>query len=324
MPFTHAVAIGLDAADLQALGRQLERVAPGLAVEGVAAAAAPPELAVADPGCLLVVPYAAPGVDGTELLRRLRGRAVLAPAILLVTAAELRAGVSPGGLGAVDLLPRDGYTAFDLQRALALLDHSRGMAQRLGELELRLRDAEAERLAGQRRLDDLSHQLALLAVDDELTGLRNERYMLQRVEESVRLARRYETPVACLLLGLDDLDEVRERCSHSFADHVLVQAAARLKRAIRSTDLLSRYGRQEFLLLASLTTLHGATVLAQRLLDVVAGEPVERQPHSVRPSISAGVAAFRGGMAGPGELIQSAAEALAQARARGRQQIEAL
>ena len=191
------------------------------------------------------------------------------------------------------------------------------------ELELRLRDGEAERRAAQRRLDDLSCQLALLAVDDELTGLRNEGYIAQRVEESVRLARRYEVPVAWVLIGVDDLAGVGERFGESFADHVLVQAAHRPKRSVRSTDLLSRYGRQEFLLLAPLTTLQGAAVLAQRLLAAVAGEPVERQAHSVRPTVSAGVTAFRGGMASAGELIQGAVEALGRARARGAQQIEA-
>jgi diguanylate cyclase (GGDEF)-like protein len=144
------------------------------------------------------------------------------------------------------------------------------------------------------------------------------------VDEAVRIARRYQTPVACVLIGIDHLDLFHERFGLGFTDFVLVQVAHRLRRAIRSTDVLSRYGRDEFFLLSPFTTGPGAVTLARRLRLAVAGQQIDYQRHSTRPTLSVGIASYRPEMSGASELIQTAAEALAQARERGGQQIEAL
>lgn len=324
MTFSHLIAVGLSAAEADEFARQLQRVAAAIAVEQVEDGAQLPELALADPGCLLLLPLELGGGGALERLRALRQRGILSAALLLVAPAELRDGLSLAGLGAVDLLPRDGYTRFDLQRALATLAAARAAAQEAQEAEARLREGQELRAQAQKRIDELSHQLAMLAVDDELTGLRNERYMLQRVDEAVRTARRYQTPVACVLIGIDHFDLFHERFGVGFTDFVLVQIAHRLRRAIRSTDVLSRYGRDEFFLLSPFTTPPGAVALAHRLRLAVAGQQIDYQRHSTRPTLSVGIASYRQDMSGASELIQTAAEALAQARERGGQQIEAL
>jgi diguanylate cyclase (GGDEF)-like protein len=319
--FSHVIAVGLGAAEADEFARQLQRVAATIAVENVDDGAQLPELALADPACLLLLPLRLASGSALDQLRSLRQRGILIAALVLVAPAELRDGLALVGLGAVDLLPRDGYTRFDLQRALATLAAARAAAQ---EGEGRLRASQDSSQQQQRRIDELSHQLAMLAVDDELTGLRNERYMLQRVDEAVRIARRYQTPVACVLIGIDHLDLFHERFGLGFTDFVLVQVAHRLRRAIRSTDVLSRYGRDEFFLLSPFTTGPGAVTLARRLRLAVAGQQIDYQRHSTRPTLSVGIASYRPEMSGASELIQTAAEALAQARERGGQQIEAL
>jgi diguanylate cyclase (GGDEF)-like protein len=324
MPFSHVIAVGLGAAEVAEFARQLERTASGVPVDSVTGADELGELALADPGCLLLLPLVTPTGSAVDRLRSLRQRGIVTPALLLVEPEEMRAGLSLADLGAVDLLPRGGYTGFDLQRVLVTLAAGREAASRAQETEAKARAAQETEATLRRRIEELSHQLAMLAVDDELTGLRNERFMLQRVDEAVRTARRYQTPVACLLVGIDEFHLFHERFGPGFADFVLVQMAHRLRRAIRSTDVLSRYGRDEFFILSPFTTTQGALTLAQRLRLAVAGQQVDFQRHSTRPTLSIGVAAFRADMSGASELIQTAAEALAQARERGGQHIEAL
>ncbi|HZI64390.1 MAG TPA: hypothetical protein VFE44_06390, partial [Thermoanaerobaculia bacterium] len=92
MAFTHLIAVGLEPAALAEFTRQAARAAEGLPVAGVASVDQLGELMLADPGCLLVLPFAAEQ-GGQEALRRLRGRGVLAPALLLTRAADMRQGV---------------------------------------------------------------------------------------------------------------------------------------------------------------------------------------------------------------------------------------
>ena len=322
MAFTHLIAVGLEPAALTEFTRQAARAAEGLPVAGVASVDQLGELMLADPGCLLVLPFAAEQ-GGQEALRRLRGRGVLAPALLLTRAADMRQGVDVKGLGAVDFLPLEGYTAFDLKRALLTLDRAHGVATQLAELEARARELEESHAAVLRRVEELQQKVAGLSATDELTGLHNERAMLARVEEAVRIARRFDTPIACVLLGIDDLAAVAARHGPETAEAVLVTTARRVQGVVREVDVVARYG-DGFLILCPFTPADGAVTFGLRLREAVELQPVERRGASVKPRVSVGIAIVRAEVGGPKELIQIAAEALQQARERGGQRVVAL
>ena len=188
----------------------------------------------------------------------------------------------------------------------------------------RLREIEDHRLEQAKRLEDMSRRLAMHSLDDQMTGLRNDRYMLRRVAEAVRQSRRHDSPLSCLLVGLDKLGETREKLGGAASEAMIVAAADKLRHAIRDTDLLSRYGHDEFLILTPLTTTQGAVAAARRLRGVMVGHTVDFDGRALPLGISVGVASFRPEMAGAIELIQLVAEALAQARERGRTGIEVL
>lgn len=315
MPCNHLIAVGLEPGAFAELERLLERALPGVLAEPAASVAELGEMVLADLGTVLLLPFGE-SRDGRADLERLRARGIGTPALLLVSAAALHDGLPLGGLGVVDALPREGYTAFDLQRALLALDLGRGLQQRLLE-------AEAEREQAARRLDEQARRFTVLQIDDELTGLRNERYMLQRVDEAVRLARRYAVPISCAVLGLDNLGEIRDRGGAALADFVLAQSAQRLRAAVRETDLLARYGPAEFFLLSLFTSSGEVEDLARRLHSEFSTRPMQYAGEPVVAQLSVGVASFRAEMSGSSELIQTAVEALAQARER-RQGVEAL
>jgi diguanylate cyclase (GGDEF)-like protein len=235
---------------------------------------------------------------------------VRTPANLLLPAAAA-AGAELHQLGAVDLLPEEGFTAFDLHRALINLAAAADLEERsLGFLS-RLQEAERSRLHLRRRLAQLSHQLALLEIDDELTGWRSASSVLARMEEEVRRARLYQVPVACLLLSIEDFQEIRQRFDPSFADFVLVQVAHRLKRAIRASDLLARYGECQFVMLSPFTASQGALCLAERLKHAVACEPVQRDPHRLDVRLAVGLAFLGETTQGARDLIAAAGHSLA-------------
>ncbi len=322
MAFTHLIAVGLEPAAFSEFTRQAARAAEGLPVAGVASIDQLGELMLADPGCLLVLPFAA-DQGGQEALRRLRSRGVLAPALLLTRAADMHHGVDVKGLGAVDFLPLEGYTAFDLKRALLTLDRAHGVAVQLAELETRSRELEESQAGLLRRMDELLQRVESLSTTDEVTGLHNERAMLTRVEEAVRIARRFDTPIACVLLEVDDLAAAAARHGQEIADAVLAATARRVQGVVREVDVVARYG-DGFLVLCPFTPATGAVTLGTRLREAVELQPVERRGASVRPRVSVGIAIVRAEVGSAKELIQIAAEALQQARQQGGQRVVAL
>lgn len=323
MPLTSILAVGLAPRTLAELNRQFERLLPGTPIEGVERESDLSELALSDPGCVLVLPFHG-SVAGTDALRRLRGRGILTPAILLISAGELRPNIELRGLGAVDILPAEGWTAFDLRRAFLNLESACALHQRAVELEMRLREVDEARDRLQGDVDQLGRRLAALEIEDPNTGLRTERYMVSRVEEALALARRYDAPVSCLLVGVDQLEMVRERGGADAGDALIKAVAERLKATVREADLVARHGRDEFLVLCPFTTAEEGLELAQRLRQAVADAPVPLPSGALVPGISVGIAGCRPDAVRAIEVIQTAAEALQQARDLGGQRVRAL
>jgi diguanylate cyclase (GGDEF)-like protein len=324
MAVSSILAVGVDPRPLADLNRQLERLLPEVPIEALASADELSEMALSDPGCFLILPYRGPGVGGADIVRRLRGRGIMTPAIFLLAAGEMRQGLDSRGLGAVDFLPLEGWTSFDLQRAFLTLETARALHPRSVESESRLREVDEARERLQADVDALGRRLAALEIEDPATGLRTERYMLSRVEEALALARRYDAPVSCLLVGVDDLGSLRERAGVEVADAVLVAVASRLKATVREADLVARHGREEFLVLCPFTNAEEGLELAQRLRQAVAEAPVQLAGGPLAPAISVGIAGCRPDAVRAIEVIQTAAEALQQARDLGGQRVRAL
>lgn len=324
MPVTSILAVDVEGRTLADLTRQIERLYPGVAIESLAKASDISELALDDAGCFLVLPLRGAATDGGAVLRRFRGRGILAPAILLVSAAEIRNAAELRGLGPVDFLPLEGWTAFDLQRAFLSLEASRDLHRKSVELDARLREVEEARERLQADIDALGQRLGAMEIEDPVTGLRTERYMLSRVEEALALARRYDAPVSCLLVGVDDLEAVRRRSGADGGDALLREVAARLKDTVREADLVSRHGRDEFLVLCPFTNAEEGLELGQRLRQAVAATPAALPGGPFQPQISVGIAGCRPDAVRAIEVIQTAAEALQQARDLGGQRVRAL
>jgi diguanylate cyclase (GGDEF)-like protein/PAS domain S-box-containing protein len=176
-------------------------------------------------------------------------------------------------------------------------------------------DVTARKLAEQR--------LAELARTDALTGVTNRRHFLELAEVECARARRYRRPLSILMLDVDHFKQVNDRHGHLVGDEVLRLVAARLAQHMRVTDLLGRFGGEEFICLLGEGDLAAALYTAERLRQIVEAARLETDADgSLRVTISIGLAHARGGddftLDG---LIERADRALYASKAAGRNRV---
>ena len=176
------------------------------------------------------------------------------------------------------------------------------------------------------RTEDLrkaNERLATLAVTDELTGVANRRRLVEGLEEAMAFARRRDAALAVLIADLDCFKEVNDRLGHSVGDEVLSRVARAMEAALRTEDLLGRYGGDEFIAVLPGTTSLGAREAGERLRRAVQALDLGLGGLGFTESltISVGVASFDRSLTEPGELIRLADDALYRAKAAGRNRV---
>ena len=135
----------------------------------------------------------------------------------------------------------------------------------------------------------LLYQRALTtALIDPLTGVKNRATMDGALHREIELAHRLGSELSVILLDIDRFKWINDSYGHLFGDQVLRAIATCAEKSIRESDMLFRYGGEEFLIVLSGTAKDGARLLAERIRVNV--ENLEPHPaHDVRPTISLGV-----------------------------------
>lgn len=164
-------------------------------------------------------------------------------------------------------------------------------------------------------------ELQRQAVTDPLTGLYNRRGLFQLGEREVERVRRFGHPLAAIMLDIDHFKQINDTFSHAFGDQVLRALADRCRTTIRETDILGRYGGEEFALLLPETNERGAFNLAQRLREKVALAPVPTVRGAISITISLGVASYTEEMPDLAVLLDHADTAMYAAKQRGRNRV---
>jgi diguanylate cyclase (GGDEF)-like protein len=160
---------------------------------------------------------------------------------------------------------------------------------------------------------------------ESLTGCFNRRAFYELFPREVERARRLGQGVSLVFLDIDHFKSVNDHLGHEAGDHVLQQLAARLRGIIRETDLLFRWGGEEFVVLLPHTPPAEAPALGERIRAAVAERPFAagetERPVSV--TVSVGVAGESGVAGGADALIARADAACYRAKAGGRNRVEA-
>ncbi|WP_406666135.1 diguanylate cyclase [Gallaecimonas sp. GXIMD1310] len=168
----------------------------------------------------------------------------------------------------------------------------------------------------------LQAQLEHQATHDTLTGLLNRRqFYTLALREHARIERHGEG-AALLLLDLDYFKKVNDTFGHLMGDAVLRDLGLLLKSTLRTEDLASRYGGEEFLLLLPQTPLTTAVITANRLRELIASREVAQDEQHASYTVSIGVTALLASDHRLDTAIARADEALYQAKMNGRNRVE--
>jgi two-component system cell cycle response regulator len=179
------------------------------------------------------------------------------------------------------------------------------------ELRARARNQVRRKRYQERLREDLDRSLEM-AVTDQLTGLRNRRYVRRHLDSLLRTE-----AAAVLILDIDKFKAINDTYGHNVGDVALREVAERLREQLRAVDVVARYGGEEFLAVLAGAQTREAMLVAERLREAVASAPVESEGHTVPLTISIGVAV--GEAATPAEKLIGAADgALYRAKREGR------
>lgn len=157
---------------------------------------------------------------------------------------------------------------------------------------------------------------------DHLTGLANRRAFFDSAALSMQKCAESGHPVALALFDADHFKSINDGFGHSAGDAVLRHLAAGLGASFRSTDLVARFGGEEFVVLMPRTTIAEAEVLARRFCKGLAAKPVKVDGAAIHCTASGGVAAMASDVLGLDELIKRADAAMYAAKSRGRNRVE--
>jgi len=124
----------------------------------------------------------------------------------------------------------------------------------------------------------LAESLWNLSNHDELTGLFNHRAIVTRLNEEVDRASRYQAPLSVVLCDIDRFKSINDTYGHPVGDRVLREVASRMRNCLRSSDMLGRYGGEEFLIVLPSSDLEAARIAAHRLCASLSSQPVARGP----------------------------------------------
>jgi diguanylate cyclase (GGDEF)-like protein len=156
------------------------------------------------------------------------------------------------------------------------------------------------------------------AVRDIATGLYNKRYVINELENYMRIARRSGRAFSIILIDIDDFKQLNDRYGHMSGDEYLIHLAKLLMNSLREQDIAGRIGGEEFLAVLPETDGKGAFQLAVRIKNAVEKFILKHQRFEIRTTISAGVCQYENGMHGVKDLIDRADQALYEAKKSGK------
>lgn len=174
-----------------------------------------------------------------------------------------------------------------------------------------------------------NERLKHIGLTDQLTGVNNRRYIEQRMQEEIGRAQRERSALSCLFIDIDHFKRVNDKFGHQSGDDVLREVATRIKKELRLSDSLGRFGGEEFVVLLTQATLQDAARIAERIRASVAQQAIliAGSDEALQITVSIGAASLHPpDRAIPAELtrqklIATADEALYRAKESGRNRV---
>jgi dephospho-CoA kinase len=192
-------------------------------------------------------------------------------------------------------------------------DMMRELRGNQGEIE----SANAELREKNLELQRANEVLEQLSITDGLTKLHNHRFFQDHLTREIKRVDRVREPLSMILVDVDDFKSLNDRLGHAAGDELLRRIAGLMNDSIRETDLLARYGGDEFVILTANTDVEGARSLAEKIRTNVAESSfiIDESLRPARTTLSMGVARYRGTRK---RFFSAADQALYRAKAQGK------
>ncbi len=161
-----------------------------------------------------------------------------------------------------------------------------------------------------------------LAIIDELTGIYNRRFFYLAANKEIERAVRYGKNLSLILIDIDHYKDVNDHFGHMAGDKVLQKLTQVIQKELRSSDVFSRYGGEEFLILLSDTDGEAAAFVAERIRATVENLHVNYNEEEISVTVSLGVTQITAERNTLQELIAIVDQALYGAKQKGRNRVE--
>ena len=188
--------------------------------------------------------------------------------------------------------------------------------------EIRLLQTVGDQLSAAIERARLYESAELMATIDSLTGLINRRYFFQFAQKEFERSSRYQFPVTILMIDIDLFKRVNDNFGHLIGDQVLSKIGPRFRTILRSSDVIGRYGGEEFVVLMPETNLENGIAIAERLRISITDHPFTTDKGDISLTISIGVSSKENQSEETLEaVLENADQALLLAKQNGRNKV---
>jgi len=164
---------------------------------------------------------------------------------------------------------------------------------------------------------NLLNKLKELSLKDTLTELYNYRYLMERLSSEVDRAKRYKLSFCILLIDLNYFKSVNDVYGHQYGDRILKELAEYLKYFSRESDVIARYGEDEFVIIMPEIDERNAVTVAERLLNSIENHTFDSQGKKLKLKISIGVSGFPKSGHDKESLLHAADQSLQNVKEKG-------
>ncbi len=166
----------------------------------------------------------------------------------------------------------------------------------------------------------IAYQLSVSLTTDPLTNLYNRLFFEKKLREEIDRARRFKHKLSVAMLDIDDFKRINDTYGHLVGDMVLKRLADIIKSSIRSVDVPSRIGGEEFAIIFPETSAEEAARVVERLRKLIEESYISIPEHTIKFTVSCGVAELEEGDT-PEKLLDKADKALYEAKRSGKNKV---
>lgn len=172
-----------------------------------------------------------------------------------------------------------------------------------------------------KKINFMYSQTRYMSVTDPLTGLYNRRHFEDCVEREFLRSKRYKNSLSFAIIDIDFFKKINDTYGHSCGDFVLKEVAYKILQTFRKTDMVFRYGGEEFTVIITETPMEKAVIPLERLKKAICESEFLYHGQIIKLSVSIGLSEINNNTQTVHELFESADKALYEAKKNGRNQI---